>query len=100
MYVVFLFVLIRRSIDGEENGHQERTLRDTSRDFDRMGLGVVNRHCSEPVVQVGLEPGKASVRDLECVLGTGEKDGVASSVKSSQIKYFFVPFKAKRGRRT
>ena len=69
---------------------QERTLRDTSTDFDRMGLGVVNRHCSEPVVQVGLEADKGSVMDSNCVLGAGEKGGVTSSVKSTQVPLFAI----------
>ena len=38
----------------------DRALRDASGKFDRMGLGVVNRHCLKPALQIELEPGKGS----------------------------------------
>ena len=40
-----------------QKGNIEYTERDTSGDFDKIGMGVVNKNCLEPVVQVGLEPG-------------------------------------------
>ena len=52
----------RGSIEGEENRPQDRTLRDTIGEFDRLRLPVVDRHCLEPVVQMGLEP------DSKCIL--------------------------------
>ena len=59
--------------------------RDTSGEFDRLGLGVANKHCLEHVVQIGPEPGKGSVMDSECMLDTGD----------NSVKYFFISVKGK-----
>lgn len=50
----------------------------------RTGLGDVNKHCLEPVVQIGLEPDKCNTVYLECVLEVGEKGGVVDRVKGSR----------------
>ena len=62
-------------------------MRDTTGAFDRIGLGVVNKHCLEPVVQMGLEPDKCNTVYLECVLEVGEKGGVVDRVKGSRQFY-------------
>ena len=58
----------RGSIEGEENRPQDRTLRDTTGEFDRLRLPAVDRHCLEQVVQMRFEPGKSSIADCKCVL--------------------------------
>ena len=45
----------RSSIEGQENRPQDRTLRDTTGEFDRIGHRVGDRRCVEPVLQIGLE---------------------------------------------
>ena len=40
------------STEGEEHRPQDRTLRNTTGEFDRIGLRVVDRHCLEPVAQI------------------------------------------------
>ena len=60
----------RSSIEGQENRPQDRTLRDTTGEFDRIGHRVGDRRCVEPVLQIGLEPGKGSIVDSKmCTLG-------------------------------
>ena len=61
-------------VDGEEN-------MDTPREFFRIGLHVVDRHCLEPFVQIPL---KGSFADSKCVLQAGEKGGMVDSVKDSR----------------
>ena len=56
------------TIEGEENRPQDRTLRDATGKSDRIELHVVNRHCLEPVVQIGFKPGKGGIVDSKCVL--------------------------------
>ena len=38
--------------EGEEHRPQDRTLNNTTGEFDRIGLRVVDRHCLEPVAQI------------------------------------------------
>lgn len=61
----------RGSTEGKEDRSKDGTLSDTTRDFDRIGLGV-NKYCLEPVIHIGLEPSKASVMDI---LGTSMIQG-------------------------
>ena len=49
--------------EGEENRPQDRTLRNTTGEFDRIGLRVVDRHCLEPVGQIRFELGEGSTVD-------------------------------------
>ena len=56
------------STQGDRNSPKDRTLRDTTEEFDKIGLCVVKRHCLEPVIQIGLEPGKGSTVNSKCVL--------------------------------
>ena len=42
----------RGSIEGEEDRSQDRTLRDSTGKFDRIGLHVVGRHLLESVAQI------------------------------------------------
>ena len=58
----------RGSIEGEEDRPQDRTLKDATGKFDRIGLHVIDRHILEPVVQIGLKPGKGGTVDSKCVL--------------------------------
>ena len=43
-------------------------MRDAKAKFDGIGLHVVDRHLLEPVVQIGLKPGKGGTVDSKCVL--------------------------------
>ena len=40
------------STEGEEDRPQDRTLRDATGKFDRIGLHVTDRHFLEPVIQI------------------------------------------------
>ena len=44
----------RSSIESKENGPQDRAVRDTTGEFDRMGLDVVHINCLESIVKMGL----------------------------------------------
>ena len=61
----------RGSIEGEEDRPQDRTLRDTTGTFDRIRLRAFNRHCLEPVEQIGLQPDGHSIVDSICVYSLG-----------------------------
>ena len=61
-------------------------MKDATGKFDRIGLHVIDRHILEPVVQIGLKPGKGGTVDSKCVLYAGEKDGVVNSVKSRRSR--------------
>jgi len=39
-------------IEDEEDRPQDRTLRDATGKFDRIGMHVVDRHLLEPVIQI------------------------------------------------
>ena len=56
-------------------------MRDATGKFDRIRLHVTDRHFLEPVVQIGLKPGKGGTVDSKCVLQAGEKNGVKGSRK-------------------
>ena len=43
-------------------------MKDATGKFDRIGLHVIDRHILEPVVQIGLKPGKGGTVDSKCVL--------------------------------
>lgn len=58
----------RGSTQGDRNSPKDRTLRDTTEEFDRIELCVVERHCLQPVIQIGLEPGKGNTVNSKCVL--------------------------------
>ena len=62
----------------------EFTLWDTTGEFVRIGLRVVDRHCLEPVVQIGLESGEGGIVGSKCILKAGEKNGVVNSTKGSK----------------
>ena len=56
------------TIEGEENRPQDRTLRDTTAEFDRIGLRVVDRHRLDAVVQIRLGSDEGGIVDSKCVL--------------------------------
>ena len=53
---------------GEKDRPQDRTLRDTTVEFDRIGLHVVDRHRLDAVVQIGLGSDEGGIVDSRCVL--------------------------------
>ena len=56
------------TIEGEENRPQDRTLRDTTAEFDRIGLRVVDRHRLDAVVQIRLGSDEGGIMGSKCVL--------------------------------
>ena len=58
--------MMEGSIEGEEDRHQDRTLRDATGNVDKIGLWLAETF--EPVVQIGLKPSKGSIVDSKYVL--------------------------------
>ena len=58
--------MMEGSIEGEEDRHQDRTLRDAKGNFDKTGVCVADSF--EPFVQIGHKPSKGSIVDSKRVL--------------------------------
>lgn len=61
----------RGCIEGEENGPQGKTLRDTAAEFDRIGLGIVNTVWNLSYRQDLNQARACSAIAWECVRETG-----------------------------